>query len=192
MPVLQRCGAHVGSRSGGAAPSSDVVGEEGGEGGGDELHLLDKLFPSPSSMEEDELKSEAALALQRQKRSQSLRHRESAAGGLPAVVTGAGGGGAATGAGGGGPATGASGSDGSWWGRAGDGSQRRRREPLGAGRRREPAAATSASGGGAATGAGGGDGSRWGRRSDGSRRRRREPVGARHGDWNGGLIAFYF
>ncbi|VAH22008.1 hypothetical protein VPH35_010634 [Triticum aestivum] len=42
--------------------SSDVVEGGGGGGGGEELHLLDKPFPSPSAPEEDEPEPEAAPA----------------------------------------------------------------------------------------------------------------------------------
>ena len=49
--------------------SSDVVDGEGGGGGCNKLHLLDKPFLSPSFTEEDELELGAALAPPQKKRS---------------------------------------------------------------------------------------------------------------------------
>ncbi|KAM3412141.1 hypothetical protein ACQJBY_003678 [Aegilops geniculata] len=62
IPVLLSARAPPPLRS--LPASSDVVegGGGGGGGGGEELHLLDKPFPSPSAPEEDEPEPEAAPA----------------------------------------------------------------------------------------------------------------------------------
>ncbi|XP_037424028.1 protein PIGMENT DEFECTIVE 338, chloroplastic-like [Triticum dicoccoides] len=60
IPVLLSARAPTPLRS--LPASSDVVEGGGGGGGGEELHLLDKPFPSPSAPEEDEPEPEAAPA----------------------------------------------------------------------------------------------------------------------------------